>query len=112
MFRHDIKLTHGVGYHQDFEYTDPAGNPFGWAGWSARLQVRDQPTSLSPVLTLTEAQGISLAFDGFLSIAISPSQSAMLGEDKTYLYNLLLTSGQQTVEFCRGFLTVRPSATV
>lgn len=56
----DITFEQGATFELHVDYQQSNGDPVDLTGWSARMQVREGYESESPLLSLTDGDGITL----------------------------------------------------
>lgn len=77
--RHDFTAEKGATFKRKLVYRDPAGQPIDLTGWAAKFQVRDEFNSATALVSLTEANGITLGgATGEIEIRISDEAAAAI----------------------------------
>lgn len=94
---YDISAEQGSDYATTVTYTDDNGSPVNLAGYSSRMQVRHFAGSPTPVLTLTNGNGMTItAATGVISVAITAAALAQIPAG-SYKYDLEIVSGAGAV---------------
>lgn len=97
-----------------FDYTltwKSAGTPVDLTGYSARMQVREDYTSSTAVLSFTNGTGITLGGTaGTILIATTAGTTANLAAGD-YVYDLEMVSGGTVTRLVQGKFTVDPEVT-
>lgn len=88
-----------------FYPTDSTGASFDLTGWTARLQIREQPTT-SAIIDITPT--VDATADS-VSFSLTPTQTALLTKtDYVYALELTQTSTGKVLTLVRGQVLVTP----
>lgn len=125
---YEISAARNVPWAREFEFSDPAGEPFDFTGWTAALQVRLYEGALGAALislstaSNSSAEGVHFFADdpGRLQVLIKEASLNSLpglheveaGAPQRFFYDLVLTdpSGFEQC-FMEGAFVVRPGVT-
>jgi len=97
---YDLNLTWAIG-----------GTAVNLTGYTAAMQVRDNPSATATVLSMTSGSGITLGGTaGTIAVAVSASTmgSATPGN---YVYDLELNSGGQVTRLIQGSFAIEAEVT-
>jgi hypothetical protein len=94
---YNITCQQGATFQRQITWTDSAKNPYNLAGYTARMQVRDNVSSNTVVVALSTSAGyagtISLGgTEGTVDLVISAANTASLTAGQ-YVYDIELVSG-------------------
>jgi hypothetical protein len=88
-----------------FYPSDSDGNSFSLTGWTAKLQIREQPTT-SAIIDITPTVNTS---DNSVSFSLTPTQtSSLVKTDYVYALELTQTSTGKVLTLVRGQVLVTP----
>jgi hypothetical protein len=88
-----------------FYPTDSEGVPFSLTGWTAKLQIRENP-SIAPVIDIVPTVNTS---DNSVSFSLTPTQTALLTKtDYVWGLELTQTSTGKVLTLARGQVEVTP----
>lgn len=88
-----------------FYPTDSDGVAFQLTGWTARLQIRENP-SIAPVIDINPSVNTS---DNSVSFSLTPTQTALLTKtDYVWGLELTQTSSGKVLTLARGQVEVTP----
>ena len=97
---YDLALTYAIG-----------GTAVNLTGYTAAMQVRENPSSSATILSVTSGSGITLGGTaGTIDVSVSSSTmgSATPG---FYVYDLELNSGSQVTRLIQGKFTIQAEVT-
>lgn len=109
---YNITAEQGATFTRSLTWNNSAGSPINLTGYTARMQVRQDYSSTSAVLTLTtENSGITLG--GALgTIILSASATAMAALTAgAYVYDLELVNGNVVTRLVQGAFAVNAEVT-
>lgn len=94
----NITIEQGATFDKLITITLPSGDPMPLTGYSARMQIRREVDSASPLIELTDANGrIELGGAlGTVRLLISATDTAALGDDGVYDLELVSGTGEVT----------------
>lgn len=109
--RYAFVIEQGATWDQTLTWTID-DEPVDLTGYSARMQVRQQVASPTPVLSLTDEDGIELGGeDGTIRLSRSAAQTAALPAG-SFVYDLEVVSGGGVVtRLIEGGFRVKPEVT-
>lgn len=109
---YNIVADQGSTLSRVITWKNSAGTPINLTGYTARLQVRDNYSAASSLLTLTtENGGIALGGAlGTITLNATATQTAALTADQ-YVYDLELVTGATVTRLVQGSFTVTPEVT-
>jgi hypothetical protein len=88
-----------------FYPTDSDGNAFSLTGWTARLQIRENP-SVAAIIDITPTVNTT---DNSVSFSLTPSQtSTLVKTDYVYALELTQTATGKVLTLARGQVEVTP----
>ena len=88
-----------------FYPTDADGNAFSLTGWTARLQVRENP-SVAAIIDITPSVNTS---DNSVAFSLTPTQTSLLTKtDYVWALELTQTSTGKVLTLARGQVEVTP----
>jgi hypothetical protein len=88
-----------------FYPSDSDGNSFSLTGWTAKLQIREQPTT-SAIIDITPTVNTS---DNSVRFSLTPTQtSSLVKTDYVYALELTQTSTGKVLTLVRGQVLVTP----
>lgn len=94
---YDIAAEQGSDYATTVTYTDDNGSPVNLAGYTCKMQVRTSFGAATPVLTLSNGNGMTItAATGVIAVAITAAALAKVPAG-SYKYDLEITSGSGQV---------------
>ena len=97
---YDLSLTYSIG-----------GTAVNLTGYTAAMQVRENPSSSATVLSLTNGSGITLGGTaGTIAVAVSASTMGA-ATPGFYAYDLELTSGSTVTRLIQGKFTIQAEVT-
>lgn len=100
----NIFIDAGASYAVVFEYTDAESNPIDLTGYTAKLQIRDFPSSPTVVF---ESEPSITASTGTITFSMNPTQTSALIKSK-YVYALELTLNNNVIRLIEGEVFVSP----
>ena len=94
---HDITIEQGTTYEKTFTWKDSDGVAIDITGYSARMQIRTRKSASSTLLSITDADYITLGDSaGTIAISIPAATTAAL-DFRSGVYDLELVSPGGTV---------------
>lgn len=113
--RHPLLLPIGIDWEQDFIYKDSGGNLVNLTGYNAKMQVRADYVSTSPVLLELSTTNGRITLGGALGtikLAVSQAVTEALTAG-SYVYDLELASGASTgkIRLLEGPIVFTPEVT-
>lgn len=106
-------IDQGADWYINFQYEDSNGVPINLTGYTAAMQLRSLPTSASAVLTLTQANGITITGStGLLEVHATATQTGNI-DAGYYYYDLEITAPITGVvtRLIQGQIEVNPQVT-
>lgn len=111
---HDLTIEQGAYWSQLLVWKDETGTPIDLAGWTARMQVREQVNSPDTLVSLTTENGrITLNYgndDGTILLELESDDTAALPAtvyDNKFVYDLeMVPSPNKVVRLMKGKLKV------
>lgn len=99
----NLNIDAGATFSVEFAYTNEDGSVFDLTGYTAKMQLRDMPTSPTVVLEVTPTLTI---LTGIIGVTISAAQTATLTNSR-YVYAIeLYGSGGYTLRPVEGYINV------
>ena len=103
-----LQIDTNADWIQVFQYLDVNQNPINLTGYTAELQMRSQPTDLTPVLSLTTVSGIVITPSTGLITCTAPLSTTSQLSAGYYQYDLVITSSTGgATALCYGTIFVR-----
>jgi hypothetical protein len=97
---YDLSLTYSIG-----------GTAVNLTGYTAAMQVRENPNSSTTILSLTSGSGITLGGTaGTIEVSVSASTMGSASPG-FYAYDLELTSGSQVTRLIQGKFAIQAEVT-
>lgn len=109
---YDLFIEQGATFKQSITWRDSVGNPVNLTGYEARLQIRTDLKSTTPIVSLTETAGITLGgVLGTIELLISASDTSAIAVTKG-VYDLELESSDGIVtRLLEGKVVIKPEVT-
>lgn len=113
---YNTTIDKGATFSLTVTYKDAAGDPVNLTGWTARMQIRETPSSASTLLTSTGGSPtIAISNTNFatgvISITISAANTANIAVPVAY-YDIEVESGAGLVRrVLQGRLAISPEVT-
>lgn len=105
-----LVIWQGATFRQAFRWS-LGGVGVDLTGWTAHMQVRRFPAAATPIVDLTDGNGITLGADGSVTVVIDAAASAALPALRG-VYDLRLTRPDgEVVPFLTGVAIVAASVT-
>lgn len=102
---YNLSVDAGATYSVEFEYTNDDGSIFDLTGYTAKMQIRDMPSSPTFVLEVTPTITV---LTGIISVTLTATQTATL-TNSSYVYAIeLYGSGGFVIRAVEGVVTVSP----
>lgn len=102
---YNLSVDAGATYTVEFEYTNEDGSIFDLTGYTAKMQVREMPSSPAFVLEVTPVLTIQT---GIISVTLTAVQTATLTNSK-YVYAIeLYGSAGYVIRAVEGTIAVSP----
>lgn len=102
---YNLSIDAGATYTVEYEYTNEDGSIFDLTGYTAKMQVRDMPSSPTYVLEVTPTLTIAT---GIIGVTLTATQTATLTNSK-YVYAIeLYGSGGYVIRPIEGTISVSP----
>jgi hypothetical protein len=99
----NLNIDAGATFSVEFAYTNNDGSIFDLTGFTAKMQLRDQPTAATVVLEITPTLTIAT---GIIGVSISAAQTAALTNSR-YVYAIeLYGAGGLTIRPVEGYINV------
>lgn len=112
---YNITIEQGSTFTLQLAYKTPAGAAVDLTGYSARMQVRETYASDTPLLSLTDASGITLGgAAGTIVIEASDESTAAIDTRQTIwgVYDLeLVPPNGKAIRLLQGAAEIRPEVT-
>jgi len=113
--RHNITLEQGATWRLEVRWEDESGSPVDLVGWTARMQVREEHSSQSALVSLASPPGEGILIDGpsgTVSIEIPASVTASLPAPLEAVYDLEVEGpGGEVERLLHGCADVEPEVT-
>lgn len=110
----DITLPAGATFTEYITLQDSLGTPIPLSTWTGEMEFRRRYKDVTPLLTLTDGNGLTLEEDGKVYINMTHEQTSLLGstKEREVVTALELTSPTGfRVRVFDGTWTVTPEAT-
>lgn len=109
---YNITAEQGATFTRTITWNNSAGSPINLSGYTARMQVRSDYGSASPILTLTtENSGITLGGAlGTIILSASATTTAALVAGN-YVYDLELVNGSVVTRLLQGGFVINAEVT-
>lgn len=109
----NVTIDQGATFDVTLLWRDETGTPVDLSGYTARAQIRSQVTSATPLVDLTDGDGITLGGGaGTIQLVISDTDTSALPAPFDGVWDLELESGTGTVtRLLAGTVTVTPEVT-
>lgn len=109
---YNIASEQGATFTRTITWKDNAGSPINLTGYTARMQVRDDYSSTSAVLTLTtENGGITLGGSAGTIVLTATATATAALTDGDYVYDLELILGSTVTRLIQGSFAVNAEVT-
>lgn len=93
---YDLKITQHSTYGKVFTVTDNDNTPVDLSSYTADLIIKSSVASSTPILSLSETDGLTLGADGTITVAITATSTGLLTFDKAWYYLELVTGSTVT----------------
>ena len=101
----NLSIDAGATFTVEYEYTNDDGTIFDLTGYTAKMQIREMPTSPSYVLEVTPTLTIAT---GIISVTLTATQTAEL-TNSAYVYAIeLYGSGGYVLRAVEGKISMSP----
>jgi hypothetical protein len=112
---HNITIEQGATFRLSLKWETKDGlgvvTPVNLTSYTARMQVRQNSTATTPVLSLVSPTHITLGADGTIEVEATPTQTAAI-DIRAGVYDLELEDSYGRVtRFVQGKVTVSPEVT-
>lgn len=98
---YDLNITQHSTYSKVFTCTDKDDIVIDLTDYTADLIIKSSLASTTPILSLSETDGLTLGADGTITVAIAATSTATLTLDKMWYY-LELTTGATVTRPLQG----------
>jgi hypothetical protein len=106
-----IWCEQGATFNLPLQWNDSTGNGVNLSGYTAKMQVRTDLDSTSPLVELSTANGrIALTITGGITLTIDATTTGAFAIGQ-YVYDLELTSGTNVFRLLQGFFVVNGNVT-
>jgi hypothetical protein len=102
---YNLSIDAGATYLVEYEFTNQDGSVFNLTGYTAKMQIRDMPTS--PTLVLEVIPTITI-LTGIISVTLTATQTSALTNSK-YVYAMeLYGAGGYVLRPIEGIISMSP----
>lgn len=106
----NFKVVQGDSFSAQISYKDSAGNPIDLTGFSARMDVRNEPGGKILCASITDSNGITIdSSNGILDILFEPSQTRRFTTPSATYQLQIISSSNIYTTILRGYFSVYPA---